>query len=333
MKGDRVRDYFKDILEEYVFDQFTDEFLQKLSVSEIMIGVPIPINIKNFGDFKSGGIRTIDIVKSVAIVLGCDPSFRYRDNYVAFLEKIFQGKVEEILINEGYSTMSAGNALKAAAYFRAALTVHPQSMHAIYGYALACRTLYLSGGDEAFVGGFKAESIEAFELLNEFYPDFAFAYYYLGYAYLNMGLYVKAKLMWEKFIEVFDQDQYISGGTEEKAEIKERLKQLEAPVEIELAINEIVSGKYTKGMKTLEQYQASEYKDWWPLHYYLGIAYECTGMTEQAIAAFKNVLLLYPSHIDSMDELVAIYHMLGDSENEKKYLQKIQMIKAAHTNL
>lgn len=327
MKKDRVKEYFKPLLDTYVFDCFTDDFLEKLGAKDSMSGVPVPISMADFGAFKTGGVRTIDIMQAVAVVLGCDTEFRYKENYIDFLNTVFKGRTEEVLINEGYSTMSRGDFLRGAAYFRANLAIRPQSMHSIYGYALACRALYLAGGDEEFVGRFKAESIKGFEILNDLYPDFAFAYYYLGYAYLNMGLYVKAQLTWQQFLEKLAVDDTIPEAAEEKAEIEQRLTALVGPVEIEKAINAVSAGKYIEGMQVLEQYKDGEYGDWWPMHYYLGIAYECVGMVEEAIQAFKRVLSIYPSHIDSMDELVAIYHLQGDSENEKKYLQKIQLVK------
>ncbi|MDD2218223.1 MAG: hypothetical protein PHX63_07320 [Eubacteriales bacterium] len=328
MKNDRVKEYFKPLLEEYVFDHFTDDFLEKLGAKACMSGVPVPISMASFGDFKKGGVRTIDIMQAVAVVLGCDTEFRYKDNYIDFLNTVFRGKTEDILVNEGYSTMSRGDFLRGAAYFRANLLIYPESMHSIYGYALACRALYLAGGTEEFVGKFKAESIKGFEVLNDLYPDFAFAYYYLGYTYLNMGLYIKAQLAWIKFLEKLENDDAAPDATQEKAEIVQRLEELKNPVEIEKGINSVSSGKYIDGMQALEKHKDGEHGDWWPMHYYLGIAYECVGMVDEAIQAFKRVLSIHPSHIDSMDELVAIYHLQGDSENEKKYSQKIQRVKS-----
>ena len=53
-----------------------------------------------------------------------------------------------------------------------------------------------------YIGNFKAESMDTFEVLTMMHPDFAMGYYFLGYAYLNMGLYLKAKLTWDEFIKL-----------------------------------------------------------------------------------------------------------------------------------
>ncbi len=45
--------------------------------------------------------------------------------------------------------------------------------------------MYLASQNEEYVGRFKAEALEWFEILTEVHPKFAQGYYYLGYAYLN----------------------------------------------------------------------------------------------------------------------------------------------------
>ena len=53
-----------------------------------------------------------------------------------------------------------------------------------------------------YIGRYKAESLDAFERLTLKKPDFDMGFYFLGYGYLNLGLYVKAKLTWETFMEL-----------------------------------------------------------------------------------------------------------------------------------
>jgi tetratricopeptide (TPR) repeat protein len=159
-------------------------------------------------------------------------------------------------------------------------------------------------------------------MITEMYPDFPDSYYYLGYAYLNLGLYVKAQFAWEKFME------YSKDGKNRK-EIRERLQQLEEPVQIEQGCNDVMSGRYQQGIALLEKYKTSRFKTWWPLFYYLGIGYEMTGQMEEAIASFKKVLTMNASHIETMEELVAIYEKAGDEANVFKYANKIRIIKAA----
>ena len=74
---------------------------------------------------------------------------------------------------------------------------------------------------------------------------------------------------------------------------------------------------------------SSRFNDWWPLHYYLGVAYEMTGRRSEAVSAFRKVLQLNGSHLETMKELMSIYEDEGDRENTRKYREKIKLIEAA----
>lgn len=114
---------------------------------------------------------------------------------------------------------------KSAAYFRSALLLESSHQKALFGYACACREWYLSLDAEthaAQMQAFKDESTEFFEWCQTLYPEFGAAYYFLGYAYLNLGLYTKAKLTWDRFLALTPEE-------EERQEIEDRLDQVEGP--------------------------------------------------------------------------------------------------------
>ena len=84
-------------------------------------------------------------------------------------------------------------------------------------------------------------------------------------------------------------------------------------------------GKASFGAEKL----TDNFNDWWPLHYYLGVAYEMTGRRSEAVSAFRKVLQLNGSHLETMKELMSIYEDEGDRENTRKYREKIKLIEAA----
>ena len=180
---------------------------------------------------------------------------------------------------------------------------------------------------------FKAESMETFELLTMMHPDFAPGYYFLGYAYLNMGLYLKAQLTWQDFMKY-------SSGTEREThemdddmlaslrdEISGRLEELAAPVEIERGCNLVMSGDFQGGKAVLDAFREGGYAAWWPLWYYLGTAEAALGNGRAAIECYKTVLKLSPRNTDAMEELAAIYEMTGDEENALKYRRKTEIVR------
>ena len=166
---------------------------------------------------------------------------------------------------------------------------------------------------------FKAESIEAFEKVTLRRPDFADGYYFLGYGYINLGLYVKAKLTWQEFIR-------LSQDEEKKQEISQRLSALDEPVEIEEGYNLILSGRFEEGKNVLKKYKSGKFSDWWPLWYYLGTADLALGLAEEAAEEFKKVLTLSPSNREAMEELTMIYQSLGNEEIAEKYRKKIKIV-------
>ena len=92
----------------------------------------------------------------------------------------------------------------------------------------------------------------------------------------------------------------------------------------------IASGRYHEGIEILSRYRDGVLSSWWPMHYYLGIAYACTGQAQEAVDAFKRALALSPSNLEVMDELISVYRALGDRENELKYTAKMEVVRKNH---
>ncbi|NCB44372.1 MAG: tetratricopeptide repeat protein [Clostridia bacterium] len=319
-REDRVGRYFKKYLSKFVFAEFSDEYLKKGDMQELMKGVPIPLRKEDLSDFAGGsGLKPTHLAENMAWIMGIDPHFQYTAHYVEFLKKIFNYKIGEGMLKNGRDAAEKGEYDEACIHFRAALCMNPEYLHGMYSYARCCREMYLNSNNEEYIGRFKAESLEYFELTTEAHPRHAQSYYYLGYAYLNIGLYTKAQLAWKQFLN-------FTRNFKDRQEISKRLKQLEDPVRIEQAINWISTGRYDQGIPVLESYRKSEFDKWWPLHYYLGVAYARTGRRKDAIPAFKRTLEKNGSHIESMRELAEIYQETGDREEEQKFRKKIALV-------
>lgn len=314
---DRVGEYLVPYLDDFLFDELSENYLKKAGIADILSGVPVPIRKSEL----SGGLSTLTIAKNMAYVIGCDINFKHRDNYVAYILRTFTVEFAKPLIGEGVESAAKEDYDTALVYFRAALLIDPESVDALYCYGRACKDAYESGEGEEYVGRFKAESLEAFEKLTLKKPDFDMGFYFLGYAYLNLGLYVKAKLTWDSFMELSEND-------EQKAEIREWLDKLVEPVKIEQGYNEILSGRYQEGINILSSYTEDErFNNWWPLWYYLGVAYKALGDAEQAEKDFLQVLKLSPSNIETMNELIELYQVSGDEQRAEKYKNKIELVK------
>ncbi len=324
-RKDRVGRYLKKYLDGFLFTGFDKLFLDHSDIEKIMADVPVPLkkgDESSLSDDK--GLPMLDIADNMAFVMGCDPMFRYTDKYTALIKVLYGDAFCRNLCAAGARLAEEGKNDLACIRFRAALCLDEKDPDAMYGYARVCRSMYLEkegNEDEGeYTGRFKAESIEMFELLTLAHPDFDMGHYYLGYAYINLGMYKKAEIAWTDFL-------HLSENGEAKKEIRERMVQLRDPVVIEDGCNMISTGRYEEGLAVLEEYKDSGYSKWWPLHYYMGIGYSMTGHPEEAEAAFKRVLRLNASHLDTMRELVELYKATGNDEGRHKYEEKIKLVK------
>ena len=318
---DRIGQYLRPHLGQIIFDELSESYLERAGLADILRDVPVPLRKTELNN-----ITTLTIARNMAFVIGCDPAFSYRDNYIAYILRAFDKRFAEGLIADGVEWASKNDFDYACIQFRAAFQIDPENADAYYCYGRACKDAYELGEEEEFVGRFKAESLEAFEIATIKNPQLAEAYYFLGYGYVNMGLYIKAKLTWEEYLKLTE------GRTgdaieELRKEIRGRLLQLAEPVKIEEAYNLVLSGKYEEGIAALSPYCEGAFASWWPLWFYLGTAHEVLEHTEEAVDCFKRVLQYAPSNTDAMEELVHLYGQLGMADMQEKYSKKLAIVR------
>jgi len=313
---DRIGEYLVPHLDQFIFDELSDQYLAKAGIADILTGVPVPIR-----KTAITGLTTLVIAQNMAFIIGCDINFKYRDNYVAYITRTFTKDFAKPLINEGVEAAAKRDFDYACICFRGALLIDPDSSDALYCYGRACKDSYEIGEGEEYVGRYKAESLEAFEKLTLKSPEFDMGFYFLGYGYLNMGLYVKAKLTWETFINLSKEQERID-------EVKEWLSKLEEPVKIEEGYNHVLAGRFGEGIEILSRYEEDErFNTWWPLWYYLAVAHEAQGNGSKAEQCYLQVLKLSPSNLEAMDSLAAYYESCGEIDRAEKYRKKIEVVR------
>lgn len=331
-----------------MFSELSDDLLRAMGAYEILKGVLVPIS-----GGENGQIAVRSIFIDMAKVVGGDAAFVYADKYLAYIKAVAGDDAEPMLVSEGAKAADEGRFEDACKLLRTALMIDPKSQAALYLYGRAAKACYetasaasqegeldsltyLSANNdniEEYIGCFKAESMDTFEVLTMMHPDFAMGYYFLGYAYLNMGLYLKAKLTWDDFIRLSSSADENESGLDDdqledlRHEINGMLLDLDEPVQIERGCNQIMGGDYVGGRDTLSKFKEGRYENWWPLWYYLGVAEASLGNIDEAIADLKKVLTLSPSNTDVMDELAQLYEAVGDKVNADKYIKKAQLIR------
>ncbi|MBQ2059094.1 MAG: tetratricopeptide repeat protein [Firmicutes bacterium] len=352
-RRDPLKQYLGSEIKGLIFAELSEEFCIGAGLG-FMIGVPVPFSPEDLAKTQSeGGVDISRLSDNMALVCGADPSFKYRDAYLEFLEKFFErGKLTQVLLSRAYERLEKRAYRRACVYSRAALLLAGEERDALFAYACCCREWYLSleGDDEQeLIAAVKAEANLYFEFTTDADEDFAPAWYYLGYAYLNQGSYKKAELAWERFLRLSADEAAgpgegegasapgdaagASGGasasarSEAVAEIRERLESLIDPVRIEEGIALLAAGRLEEGVTVLEPYQDTRFDGWWPLHYHLAQAYEQLGRPDLTIEQYERTAQLDPSNTEVYDALARLYAAAGDAEKADKYLNKIRLIR------
>ena len=310
-------------IKDYLFTELNEDFLVSSDLS-FLVEVPIPIKQEDLKDFTNNGLSTTKIADSMAIVIGADESFKYTPFYVHYLKKLFDEKLVAVFCGQAEQLLKNDHPRKALCYLRAALQLDPNGLQSMYCYANGCRIWYqsLEGSDETeLITELKADANEYFSQVTNMYPDFAPAWYFLGYAYLNVGAYTKASLAFKHYMANSD------GQPEEDIkEVKDRIDELEDPIKLEEGKNLLIAGKINEALAVLEPYVDTKYATWWPLHFYLAVAYENLGHDDEAIEGYLKVLSLNPSNYDAMKALSELYEKKGDTEKAKKYSNKAEIV-------
>ena len=329
-REDKLRPYLEPLLKDMLFTEIPGDYLVGQTDLSFMEKVPFPVKKDELLALKDSGLSAVQIADNIALVIGANTGFKHADAYLQFLNKLFDDKLVGVFAGKAREDLSNGNFRRGLAYLRAAMMFRDDSLEAMFSYASGCRYWYtqLEGSEEdiELIGILKAEANEYFEHTTDKYPEYAGGWYFLGYAYLNDGQYLRAQIAWKKYLDAADRSDV--SEAESIMEIEERLAALDDPVKIEQGVMLLNSGRVMEGLKILEPYVQTEYSNWWPLHFYLGCAYEELGELPEAIEGFLNVLKLSPSNIDAMEALADLYSRTGDTEKFEKYANKAALIKA-----
>lgn len=322
--NDRLTKYFIDKVDEYKFIELMPDYLKKMRI-DFMRGVPIPLSGVDLEKLARERQINADLfIWGMLRVIGINPEFEYVPKYVKLLTYM-KADVGSMAVNMGLALANTEALEDAALFFRAALVIDPEDIDALYNYMLVCRNLYGESRDKEYVADFKQEVFESLLKLKELDPSIAMVHYYLGFAYINMGRYSEAQSAWLDFLS-------LAGDSEERQEIQDLLESLKDPLRIEQGYRDVVEGRWDQGLSVLEEYLDTEYREWWPLQYYVGMGYNRTGRYGEALAVLKKAAQANPSSPEIVAELILANEGLGDEINTEKYRRKLKILNSSPEN-
>ncbi|SHH24597.1 tetratricopeptide repeat protein [Tepidibacter thalassicus] len=259
--------------------------------------------------------------RGMIYIIGIDSNFKYNDEYKKFLYE-FDSKIEDYIGYMGVKKANEKEFTDALIYFKSLITLNPNNVNGLYNYALVCQDIakiHEKNQEEKKMNDFLLEALDKLETIIDIYPEFALAYYQLGYHYYNQKQYIKAKLTWEEAIKFgLDEDREI--------ELKNELKKIEYKVDYEYGYNLVLQGQAERGLEKLLPLM-DEYSDWWNLLFFIGLAYRQLNNVDEAIKYFEKILILNPNQVDTIVEIGLCYAMIGDLKSSIEQFEKALNLK------
>ena len=268
-------------------------------------------------------ITTEILVKGIAYLLGVDPDFKYREEYIRILRNLSPDIVKALLVL-GNNTFDQGEKIKGMIFLKGAATVKPDEPKALFNYAVALLTIVEDFQNEENadhpksvrkkIAFFQEEAGKTLEKLIEIEPDHALAHYHLGFLYKKDSLFQKAEITWKKAIEF---------GLEEHLEehVNTLLREIEDLVQYEKGYQKILQGNMVSGLKELLKLE-DRYPEWWNLHFFIGLAYRQQEQYPKAITYFQRVLELEERIPDPYVEIALSFAGLGKYQKAIEYFEK-----------
>ncbi|WP_449024799.1 tetratricopeptide repeat protein [Peptostreptococcus stomatis] len=327
----RLDKYVLDKAEELVFitiDKSEDLGLIGYEVPKEGIKIPIKSNVlvKSIKDNKAQEeINMMSMIDAMIYLEGIDPDFIYNVEYDDLIETFARKSNFDYMDYMGYMSNQAyskGEIRDALVYSRAYLRMEPDDIMGLYQYAIICQELslrYQKDEDVKVMNDFLLEALASLEKIIGLDDSFALAYYQLGFHYSNQNQFVKAKLTWDRALDLGLDD-------ETRTDIMENLAKIDHKVRYEHAYNLVFQGKAEEGLQDLLDLE-SQYPDWWNLLFIISLAYKSLGDLGQAKSYLEKILITRPTQVDTLVEMALCLAQEANMTGAIDYLTRAAKLK------
>ncbi len=327
----RLDKYVLDKAEELVFitiDKSEDLGLIGYEVPKEGIKIPIKSNVlvKSIKDNKAQEeINIMSMIDAMIYLEGIDPDFIYNTEYDDLIETFARKSNFDYMDYMGYMSNQAyskGEIRDALVYIRAYLRMEPDDIMGLYQYAIICQELslkYQKDEDVKAMNDFLLEALASLEKIIGLDDSFALAYYQLGFHYSNQNQFVKAKLTWDRALDLGLDD-------ETRIDIMENLAKIDHKVRYEHAYNLVFQGKAEEGLQDLLDLE-SQYPDWWNLLFIISLAYKSLGDLGQAKSYLEKILITRPTQVDTLVEMALCLAQEANMTGAIDYLTRAAKLK------
>jgi len=312
-----IRKRLRGKLDEVVFIELKKDIHIPGKEAVLRKNIPIPIPVKRLAnrvtqnDYDDLSVK--EMTEGMVAVVAIDPDFRHREYYKSLLMGLDEG-MSRILTAIAIKHAEENRLEDAFVYFETAIILDASNLDAAYNKAKVCEALSRETVDTEMAMAWENEAFALMEKLTVDFADFNLPYYHLGFHYSNSGLYKKAELAWEHFIEGSDDENKIM-------EVQEMLIKIRDRIIFDEGYNEVLAGAFETGLEKLLKLE-DENSSWWNLLFFIALAYRNLGKIETAIEYFERVIRIKPDQAESLNELGLCYSIIGNKSESARYFKK-----------
>lgn len=310
-----IDDYLRKKTEDIVFVELQAGKTVDINGVSLTDDIPLPILVKDMSKQVANGsdinFNVAYFVEGMIRMIGIDATFKHNESYITFLNG-YNKDLYKTVLTKGFELINKEQIKEALIYFRAAYTLAPTHVDALYNYARCIEDIAVANDD--VYTGFSEEAFHLFTKMKELYPDHYLSYFHLGFHYSNSHDYNHAKELWTSALRMDVTDDI-------KKELATLLNDNDAKMRFEKGYKFIVEGHSDEGLELLLPLE-EEYSDWWNLLFFIGLAYRQQERYEDAIDYFEKTLKYNTGHVDTMNEIGICLMNIGFYEEAERYFKE-----------
>lgn len=308
---DKINKYFEKFTKELTFIELKDNTSLDLNGYIVESNIPLPIITESLiKEVKEGNIEEeinlAKVIEGIIYLLGSDTTFQYSEEYIKII-KAYNEKIIDYILYKGLKSFEEKDYDSSGINYRALLTIDENNVNGLFNYALVLEEIakgFLAEEKTEDATDFLMNSTNKLETILDIDENYSLSYYKLGFHYKFFEQYLKAKLIWAKFLLLDKDDLRLQ-------EIREEIELIDDDVSFETGITYLTYNDFGKALDSFLKLMP-KYEKHWNANYLIGLCYKGIEEYEPAIEYLNIAMNLDKEQADIYNELGIIYFNMSD---------------------